>query len=323
MKAILATSYGPPEVLKLGQVEKPTPKDNEILVKIITTTVNAGDSRMRAFNVPTSYWIPARIALGLRKPKQPILGMEIAGEVAAVGKNVTRFNVGDAVFASIIEHGFGGYAEYMTLPEDGLLAKKAADVTFEDVVTLPISARTALYFLRQANIQPGQEVLIYGASGAVGTFAVQLAKHFGAHVTGVCSTRNLDMVKSLGADQVIDYTREDFTQNGQTYDVIFDTVGKTPYSQTVNSIKEGGVLLHAVTSPGILLRMRWTAMTSNKKMVGGGPPPNAEDLDTLQELMRQGVFKPVIDSCYPLEEMVQAHRLVDTGHKRGNVVILL
>ncbi len=321
MKAIIATQYGPPEVLNIAQVDKPTPQDNEVLVKIITTTVNAGDSRMRSFNVPLSYWLPARLFLGIRRLKQPILGMEIAGEVQAVGKNVTKFKSGDAVFASIIEHGFGGYAEYITLPEDGLLAKKAADISYEDVVTLPISGRTALYFLREANIQPGQKVLIYGASGAVGTFAVQMAKQFGAQVTAVCSTRNLQMVKSLGADKAIDYTAEDFTQNGETYDVIFDAVGKAPYAATMRSIKEKGVYLQAVASPGISLRMRWTSLTSGKKTVGGGPPKIAADLVTLQEMMQQGVFKPVIDRCYPLEEIVDAHRYVDTGHKRGNVVI--
>lgn len=323
MKAMLATKYGPPEVLQPAEVEKPMPKSNEVLIKVVATTVTAGDCRMRGFNVPISFWLPARLALGIRKPKKPILGMELAGEIEAVGKDVTKFKVGNQVFASIIEHGFGGYAEYRCLPEDGLLALKSPDLPYEQVVTLPIGGRTAHYFLREAHIQEGQKVLIYGASGSVGTFAVQLAKYFGAEVTGVCSSANLRMVQSLGADQVVDYTQEDFTKNGLRYDVIFDTVGKTDYARTLRSLKENGAYLQAVGSPGISLRMRWTALTSSKNTVGGGPPPKAEDLLTLQELMKTGELKAVIDRCYPLAEVVEAHRYVDTGHKRGNVVIMV
>ncbi|HXV42241.1 MAG TPA: NAD(P)-dependent alcohol dehydrogenase [Anaerolineae bacterium] len=321
MKAIVYKKYGSPDVLELQEVAKPTPKDNEVLVKVAATTVTAGDSRMRSFTVPLSYWLPARIALGFRKPKRAILGMELAGEVEAVGKDVKQFKAGDQVFASTFEHGLGGYAEYKCLPEDGLLALRPANLACEEATTLPIGGRTALYFLREANIQRGQKVLIYGASGSVGTFAVQLAKYFGAEVTGVCSTTNLELVKSLGADKVIDYTQEDFTKNGETYDVIFDTVGKSSYSDCLRSLKKDGTYLQAVAAPGISLRMRWTSMTSSRKLVGGGPPPKSEDLVFLQELIEAGKIKPVIDRCYPLEQIVEAHRYVDKGHKKGNVVI--
>jgi NADPH:quinone reductase-like Zn-dependent oxidoreductase len=321
MKAIVCTRYGPPDVLEIQEVAKPTPKEGEIFVKVSTTTVTAGDSRMRSFTVPPSLWLPARLALGFRKPKKPVLGMELAGEVESVDKDVTRFKVGDLVFASTIEHNLGGYAEYICLPEDGLIATRPGELTPEEAVTLPIGGRTALYFLREANIQKGDKVLIYGASGSVGTFAVQLAKYFGAEVTGVCSTANLELVKSLGADRVIDYTKEDFTKNGELYDAIFDTVGKISYSKGIKSLKEDGAYLHAVAVPGITMRMRWTSMTSDKKTVGGGPPPEAEDLVFLTELMEAGVIKPVIDKCYPLEQIVDAHRYVDTRRKKGNVVI--
>lgn len=323
MKAVVYEQYGPPDVLEFREIEKPTPKDNEVLIKVSVTTVTVADSRVRGFIVPPSYWLPARIALGMTKPKNAILGMELAGEIESVGKDVTRFKPGDQVFASTIEHGFSAYAEYKCLPEDGLLAKRPASVTCEQATTLPIGGRTALYFLREANIQPGQKVLIYGASGSVGTFAVQLARYFGAEVTGVCSSANLELVKSLGADRVIDYTQEDFTQNGETYDVIFDTVGKASYTGCLKSLKKDGTYLQAMASPGIELRMRWTAMTSGKKLVGGGPPPKSEDLVFLKELVETGKIKPVIDRVYPMEQIVEAHRYVDKGHKKGNVVIVV
>jgi NADPH:quinone reductase-like Zn-dependent oxidoreductase len=247
--------------------------------------------------------------------------MELAGEIEAVGKDAKKFKKGDQVFASTFEHGLGAYAEYKCLPEDGLLAIRPANLTCEEATTLPIGGRTALYFLKEAAIQRGQKVLIYGASGSVGTFAVQLANYFGAEVTGVCSTANLELVKSLGTDQIIDYTQEDFTRNGETYDVIFDAVGKGSYSACLRSLKEDGTYLQAVAAPGISLRMRWTAMTSRQKPVGGGPPPKSEDLVFLAELAGAGKIKPVIDRCYPLEQIVEAHRYVDTGRKKGNVVI--
>jgi NADPH:quinone reductase-like Zn-dependent oxidoreductase len=321
MKAVVYEKYGPPDVLQLKEIEKPTPKDNEVLVKVSVTTVTVADSRVRGFTVPPSYWLPARIALGIRKPRKAILGAELAGEIESVGKDVKLFKKGDQVFASTLEHGFGAYAEYKCLPEDGLLAIRSANLTREEAATLPIGGRTALYFLRAANIQSGQKVLIYGASGSVGTFAVQLARHFGAEVTGVCSTANLELVKSLGADRVIDYTKVDFTKNGETYDVIFDTVGKGSYSGCLRSLKKDGTYLQAVTAPGISMRMRWASMTSSRKLVGGGPGPKSEDLVFLRELVEAGKIRPVIDRCYPLEQIVEAHRYVDKGHKKGNVVI--
>jgi NADPH:quinone reductase-like Zn-dependent oxidoreductase len=321
MKAIICTKYGSPDVLKLAEVEKPTPKDNEVLVKVTATTVTAGDTRMRSFTVPLSFWLPARITLGFTKPKKAILGMELAGEIESVGKNVKQFKKGDQIFASTFEHGFGAYAGYKCLPEDGLLAIRSANLTCEEATTIPIGGRTALYFLREANIQRGQKVLIYGASGSVGTFAVQLAKYFGAEVTGVCSTANLELVKSLGADKVIDYTKEAFAQNGVTYDVIFDAVGKASFEDCLRSLRETGTYLQAVGSPGIMLRMRLASINNKQKLVGGGPPEKPGDMIFLQELIESGKIRPVIDRCYPLEEIVEAHEYVDTGRKKGNVVI--
>jgi NADPH:quinone reductase-like Zn-dependent oxidoreductase len=238
MKAIVCTNYGPPEVLQLREVEKPTPKEHEIRIKGYATTVSARDTRVRSFTVPLSFWLPARLALGLRKPKTAILGAEFAGEVEAVGKGVQRFKIGDQVFGDTGHTLFGTYAEYFCIPENGCVAIKSSNTTFEEAAAIPFGGLTALHFLRQGKIQSGQNVLIYGASGAVGTFAVQLAKYLGAEVTGVCSTTNVALVKSLGADRVIDYTQEDFTKNGATYDVIFDTVGKSSFSDCLRSLKK-------------------------------------------------------------------------------------
>jgi NADPH:quinone reductase-like Zn-dependent oxidoreductase len=320
MRAIVATKYGSPEVLQLKEVEKPTPKDNELLVKVYATTVNAGDCRMRSFTVPPIFWLPGRIALGFRKPRNPIFGMELAGEVEAVGKDVKRFKAGDQVFASTFEVNFGAHAEYKCLPEDGAVVTKPNTMTYAEAATLSIGANTALFFLKAGNIQPGQKVLINGASGSVGTFAVQLAKYFGAEVTGVCSTRNVALVKSLGADTVIDYTQEEFTKNGETYDSIFDAVGKTTLPQCKSSLKNKGYYLHTVM---VLPEIKglWYSMTTDKKVIGGTAVPRTEALVFLKELSETGRLKPVIDRCYPLEQMVEAHRYVDQGHKTGNVVI--
>jgi NADPH:quinone reductase-like Zn-dependent oxidoreductase len=300
MKAIVATKYGGPEVLQLQQVEKPTPKANEILIKVHATTVTAGDFRMRSFTVPPLFWIPARITLGITKPKQPVYGMELAGEVEAVGKDVTRFKAGDQVFASTLTENFGGYAEYKVFPERGMVEIKPANITYEEAAALPIGATTALRLLRKGNIQRRQKVLIYGASGSVGSYAVQLAKYFGAEVTGVCSTSSLDVVKSLGADHVIDYTKEDFSARAERYDVIFDTVAKFPKSQYSKILAANGTYITM-------------ARLDTKE--------NMDNLVIIKELIEAGAIKVFIDRCYPLEQMVEAHRYVDTGHKKGNVVI--
>jgi NADPH:quinone reductase-like Zn-dependent oxidoreductase len=320
MKAIICIKYGPPEVLQLREIEKPVPKDNEVLIKIYATTVSVADIRIRGFRVPLSFWLLARIALGLRKPKKAILGSELAGEIEFVGKDVKLFKKGDQVFA-YLGHNVGAYAEYICMPENGCLTIKPSNVTFEEAAAIPFGGNTALYFLRKGNIQRGQKVLIYGASGAVGTSAVQLAKYFGVEVTGVCSTTNLELVKSLGADKVIDYTKEDFTKNGETYDVIFDTVGKSSFSGCINSLNKEGTYLHAVVTPALGVRMRWASMICSKKLIGGTATPKTENLVFLRELVEAGKIKPVIDRRYPLEQIVEAHRYVDKGHKKGNVVI--
>lgn len=322
MKAIICTKYGPPNVLQLKEIEKPTPKENEILIKVHATTVTVADSRVRGFRVPISYWIPARIALGFRKPKKAILGGELAGEIESVGKDVKLFKEGDQVFACT-GHNFGAYAQFLCMPENGCLAIKPVNMTYEEATAIPFGGGTALYFLKKGNIQSGQKVLIYGASGAVGTSAVQLAKYFGAEVTAVCSSTNLDLVKSLGADSVIDYTKEDFTKSGVTYDAIFDTVGKSSFSGSLRSLKKEGVYLHAVATPALSVRMLWTSIISRKKPIGGTAVPNTESLVFLKELAEAGKIRPVIDRVYPLEQIAEAHSYVDKGHKKGNVVITL
>lgn len=300
MKAIVATQYGGPEVLQLKEVAKPTPKDNEILIKVHATSVTAGDFRMRSFTVPPLFWLPARITLGFTKPKQPIFGMELAGEVAAAGRAVSRFKVGDPVFASTLTENFGAYAEYKCMPEHGMVAIKPATLTYAEAAVLPIGATTALRLLRKGSIQRGQKVLIYGASGSVGTYAIQLAKYFGAEVTGVCSTHNLDLVTSLGADHVLDYTKADFLSNADRYDVVFDTVGKFPKSSASKLLTPNGTYVTM-------------ARLDSKESL--------ENLVFIKELAEAGQIKAVIDRCYPLERMVEAHQYVDGGHKRGNVVI--
>lgn len=314
MKAIVYTQYGSPDVLQLQHVEIPTPKDNEILVKIHASTVSATDSHFRRADP-----FITRFMNGVIKPNG-IPGGELAGEVAAVGSAVTLFKPGDQIIGVAMG---GANAEYTCLPEDGVVVIKPAGLTYEEAVGIP-EALTALYFLRDIGyIQAGQKVLINGASGSIGTFAVQLAKYFGAHVTGVCSAANVGLVKSLGADQVIDYTREDFTRSGQTYDLIFDTVGKVTFVQCKKALKPNGRFLEAAFGVGILLQMLRTAKFGKKKAVLGFAGLNftRDNLSFLTGLVAAGTLKSVNDRCYPLEQIVEAHRYVDTGRKRGHVVI--
>ena len=322
MKAIVYKKYGPPDVLQLKEIEKPIPKENEILVKVKATTVTVADIRSRSFTVPPAFWLPARITLGFKQPKKKILGMELAGVVESVGKDVKRFKEGDQVFAASLA-GFGAYAEYKCLPEDGPVTIKPSNITFEEAAAIPIGARTALFFLRKTNIERGQKVLVYGASGSVGSYAVQLAKYLGAEVTGVCSTSNLELVKSLGADKVIDYTKEDFSSNSETYDVIFEAVNKSSFTDCMKLLKKDGTYIN-VTEPLPNARMLWTQLTTSKKLIlSRNSPETPEALNFLKELVENGSVKVVIDRNYRLEEIVEAHRYVEQGHKKGNVVITI
>jgi NADPH:quinone reductase-like Zn-dependent oxidoreductase len=303
MKAIVCTKYGPPEVLQLKEVEKPVPKDKEVLIRIYATAVTASDCIIRGFKVSSSRWILGRLLLGLTKPRKPILGLVLAGEIETVGKDVKRFQTGDRVYA-FTKFRFGAYAEYTCLPEDSVMALMPSNLTYEEAASIPFGGLLALHFLRKSQIHSGQKVLIYGASGAVGTSAVQLARHFGAEVTGVCSTTNVALVKALGADQVIDYTQEDVTNTAELYDLIFDAVGKRKSSPLKVQCK--------------------TALTPNGKYLSvddGSPKLQNEDLLFLTELVEAGKIKPVIDRSYPMEHIVEAHKYVETGHKKGNVVI--
>lgn len=320
MKAIVYTRYGEPNVLRLEEVEQPLPRDHDVLVRLRATTVTTVDSIFRRGDQ-----LAARLFTGPVRPRRPILGGLFSGEVAAVGPRVTRFEVGDAVFGSTA--GFGTHAEYVCLPEDAALASKPVNMSHEEAAAICEGALTALPFLRDVGgIQRGHQVLINGASGSVGTAAVQLAGHFGAEVTGVCSSRNVKTVRALGADRVIDYTREDFTRGGERYDIIFDTVGKTSFTQCKRVLKPSGVFLSPVIGPAILSQMLWTSVVGSKKarFAATGARPASEranDLLFVKELLETGALRPVIDRSYPLEEAAEAHRYVDGGHKRGNVVI--
>ena len=324
MKAIVYTQYGPADVLHLQEVEKPTPKDNEVLIKVHATSVTAGDCNARGFVfVPPGFGFLARLMFGFRKPKQPSSAWSWRVKLS----KLARMSSGSRRVIRSLAHSekYGAYAEYICMAEDARLVMKPANLTCAEAASIPFGANTALYFLRDmAKLQPGQKILIIGASGCTGVYAVQLAKYYGAEITGVCSTRNLEMVRSLGADHVIDYTKEDFTQNGQTYDVILDMVpGKSSFARYQSSLKPNGLYLAGAGGLEAFAQMAWTALTGGKKVIAGMAPDRVEDLVFLKGLLEAGKLKPVIDRRYPLEQTAEAHRYADTGHKRGSVVITI
>jgi NADPH:quinone reductase-like Zn-dependent oxidoreductase len=329
MKAMILTKYGPPEVLQLKEVEKPAPKNNEIRIKIHATPVSFGDTLVRNFNavsprkfhMPFLFWLMGKLYFGFRKPKITILGSEFAGEIEAVGRDVKKFSKGDEVFGYRGPR-MGAYAEYLCMPENGVVAKKPANMTFEEAAAVPYGAIMALNLLRKVDLRPGQRVLVNGASGGIGPMVVQLAKfHFGANVTGVCSTPRLEYVRSLGADKVIDYTREDFTASDETYDYIFDILGKSSFSRVRRSLEPDGRWLLVSFKMKQVWQMLWTSMTGRKKVICALSTEKAEDLVFIKELIEAGKIKAIIDRCYPLEQSADAHRYVEQGHKKGNVVI--
>jgi NADPH:quinone reductase-like Zn-dependent oxidoreductase len=322
MKAIVCTRYGPPEVLKLRNVDKPVPRDNQLLVKVRASTVTAGDCELRSFRIPPSFWIPMRIMVGIRKPRNLILGQELAGTVEAVGARVTQFKEGDDIFAPTSVR-FGAHAEYICLSASAAIAVKPESLSFEDAATVPVGGLNALHFLRKAEIQPGEDVLINGAGGSIGTIAVQLAKYYGARVTAVDSAGKLDMLQSIGADNVIDFAREDFTRSGKTYDVILDVVGKSPYSRTIQTLNARGRYLLANPRLTHVVRGLWTSRRSGKKVLPGLASYSSQDLLFLTSLIETGNVTTVIDRSYPLEQTADAHRYVDSGSKTGSVVITI
>ena len=315
MKAAVYTQYGPPEVLQVKQVEKPIPKKNELLLRIRATAVNSGDLRLRKADP-----FAVRFIFGLIKPKINILGSVFSGEVESVGEDVKHFKVGDFVFGHT-DMSFGSYAEYNCVSENASIALKPANISHNEAAVIPFGGVTALHFIKKAMIKPGQKVLVVGASGAVGSAAVQLAKSFGADVTGVCSTANIALVKSIGADKVIDYTKEDFTRNGETYDVIFDSVKAISVSRSLKSLNKNGIMILSAAGMSEMLQGLWISMTSSKKVMTGVISHTAADIIFLKELIETGKFKPVIDRTYPLEQIAEAHAYVEKGHKKGNVVI--
>ncbi len=321
MKAITYTKYGAPDVLTPEQVTTPTPRDNEVLVKIQATSVTTGDQKARSLDLPRGYGLLGRLVFGILAPRRQILGTELAGRIVAVGRNVTRFKIGDDIFAYPGAR-LGGYAEYAALPEDAAIALIPSQLSYKEAVGLSFGPATALNFLHdKGDIQSGENVLIVGASGGVGTAAVQLAKYFGAHVTGVCSTTNIELVLSLGADQVIDYTQEDFSQSGADYDIILDTTGTVSYQSAQKALRSGGRFLMVSGDLPQLLSMSFARKRDGKKGIAGYAPEKAEELAFIAKLVEAGQFSPVIDRCYPLAEIQDAHAYVDTGRKKGNVII--
>lgn len=317
MKAIVTTKYGAPEVLQMKEVEKPVPGEKAILIKIHATSVSSGDARMRRADP-----FVIRLIFGFSKPKKPIQGVVIAGEIEAVGSGVTRFKPGDQVFGSS-GMAFGAHAEYVAVPEDAVLALKPENISYEEAAAIPFGATAAMHFLRLANIQPGQKVLVYGASGALGTMGIQLAKYFGAEVTAVCSAANFELVKSLGADKVIDYTKEDFTKNAGYYDVVFDTLGKSPLRKTLRSLKKGGKVLLANAGMGTMISGAFRSTFSIKRIISGVIKETSEDMNFFRQQIESGKLKAVIDRIYTLKQVIEAHTYVDKGHKKGNVILAI
>jgi NADPH:quinone reductase-like Zn-dependent oxidoreductase len=331
MKAIVGTKFGPPEVLQLKEVEKPVPKNNELLIKIHATPVSFGDVLVRdfravsprKFHMPFLFWLMGKIYFGFRKPKVAVLGSEFSGEVESVGKDVSRFSIGDPVFGYRGPR-MGAYAEYLCMPENGVVALKPAKLSFEEAASVPYGAIMALNLLRKANLQPGQRILVIGASGGIGPAVVQLAgSHYGAKITGVCSTPRLEYVKSLGAEKVIDYTQEDFADSGETYDCIVDILGKSSWARCKRSLKPNGRLLYVSFKMKQVFQMLWTSMSDGRKAICIVSAEKTEDLAFVKELIEAGKLKTIIDRCYPLEQAADAHRYVEQGQKKGNVVITL
>ncbi len=328
MKAIVFTEYGSPDVLRLGQVAKPTPKDNQILVRVRATPVNYGDLIGRdfahsQFNMPTPLYLPARMAFGWNKPKINILGSELAGEVEAVGKSVTKFKPGDAVFA-YVGMNMGANAEYICISENGMVAIKPANLDYAEAATLPYGAIMAASLLKKVKLQPGQKILVNGASGGIGAMAVQLAKqYYGAQVTGVCGAARMDYVKALGADKVIDYKKQDFTQSGETYDLIFDILGRVSFVRAKQSLKPDGILLYASFKGRALFDSFWTSLFSRKKVICAMADEKVESLELVRELVEAGKVKALVDKRFPLEQAAEAHRYAESGNRQGNVVMTL
>jgi len=320
MKAFVYRRYGGPDVVELAEVPKPEPRANEVLVKILATTVTSGDWRVRTLHVPPGLGLVARLAIGFTRPRQPIMGSEMAGTIEAVGKDVTRFRVGDEVFG-FPGGAMGCHAQYRVMPQDGRIARKPANLSFEEAASLPFGASTSLHYLRKARIKAGDAVLVIGASGGVGSAMVQLAKHFGAHVTGVTSTANLALVASLGADRVIDYTREDFTARGETYDIVIDTVGKTPFARCRPVLKDKGRLLAVAAGMPEMLASVWAPLTGSRRVIAGPAEERVSDIPDIAALAEVGTLKPVIDRRYPFRQMPEAHAYVETGRKCGSVVV--
>lgn len=320
MKAIIWPKYSPPEVLQLEEVDEPAPADNELLIKVVAANVFPGDCEMRRFQMHPSLWLPIRIFMGIRKPRLKILGQELAGEIEAVGKDVTRFKSGDQVFGATAMK-LGAYAEYVCLPENYVLALKPDDVSYEEASTLAVGGIHALHFLRKGNVKSGERILIYGAGGCIGTYAVQLAKLLGAEVTTVDSASKLDMLSDIGADHVIDYAEEDFSNNGIRYDVIFDVVGKSSYSRSLYSLQANGRYLMANVGLSVILRGLWTSRFGDKKVIFALANLNSEDLVYLSDLLVAGKIKSVIDRCYPLAQAADAHSYIESGCKQGHVVL--